>query len=503
MIIAPDAPLWVPNPPRIMFLDDPTQALVNEMFTQWARKNPRNITRLLYFEGRTRLKDLRIAIPPHLVDKLEVVMGWPEKAVYEVANRVQWQGINSPDGSQDPFELSEVLFENRFAAEFPQLEASALSQSVAFMSVTPGDPSNQEPAALIMSHSALWATGLWDVRRRGFKAAMFISEVDDLGRPTSMTIMLPQEFLLCQNPGGDGAWFVANRIPNRIGRVPFEMFPYRPVLDRPFGKSRIDRVVMSLTDRAVRAGSRLEVHSELFSAIKLILLGADENTFKDSAGNDIPLWSFYMGRMNWLTRDEDGELPNIEQIAAQSPQPHIDVLKELASEFSGHTGVPLTELGVSQDNPESAAARDMARLSIVMAAQRTREAWETSLVRTFESAVMIRNNLTTPPDGFHQLSMSWGDADAPSRAAKAAAGAQQVAADPVLQGTDVGLELLGLTPDQIRRVREETRRANAPGVLSQLLNRAPAAPAAQPGEPAAQPPAPAAQQAEVTGDNQG
>ncbi|MBN8883408.1 MAG: phage portal protein [Salana multivorans] len=454
--------------PQVVGLDHSTQNACDKLFAQWSQHLPRNVERELYLDAKNKLKDFRVAIPPQLVDALSVVMGWPEKAVYEMANRIVFERFLGADGDRDPFGLSRVLYENRFEVEFPQLVASSLAQSTAFLSTTPGDVASGEPRVLIMSHSAMWATGLWDNRRRAISAGLLIGEIDQLGSPIAFTLALPQEWVVCRK-GGRG-WYVDDVIRNRLGRPGLEHLPYRPTLNRPFGRARIDRVVMSLTDRAVRTGARLDVHAEMFSALKLILLGVGEDAFRDQAGNPIPMWSFYMGRANTLEKDEDGDLPQVMKIAAESPEPHIAVMRQLASEFSGHTGVPLSALGVASESPESADSKQMAREDNINDAEKQHVIYGATLKRVAENVVMIRDGLAEAPREVAEMTTRWRRADRPTLVSIADAGSKQVSmlSDEQKQ-TEVALELLGLEPDQISRMQQEVRRAASRAALDRVL----------------------------------
>lgn len=474
------------TPPQVYGLDGPTQELVTELLTQWRNKVPRNIERTIYLDGKNRLKDLKIALPPQLIDALEVVVGWPEKAVYDLADRIVLERIVGPTDDADPFGIAHILHANRFASEFPQATASSLALSTSFVSVTPGDVTAGEPEQLIMFHSAMWATGLWDRRLRGFRAALVINELDAIGTPVAFTVFLPTETLVCRK---GKTWYLADRIPNPIGRVPVEQLPFRPDLDRPFGRARIDRKVMSLTDRGMRAGARLEVHAEMFTTIKLLLMGADDDILLDQNGNKVPLWSFLMGRLNTLSKDEDGDIPKVEKIAAESPQPHIEVIRQLAADFSGHTGVPLGSLGIAADNPESAQAKTVAREDVVTTAEKQQTIYTGSLHRTMENLVMLREGLTEPPRELLDLHFKWRRPDRSTSAALADAGAKQVSSVPSLAESEVGLELLGLTPDQIERHMSEMRRAKSSETLERI--RLSSAPAAASSTEAAEPTGPA------------
>lgn len=451
--------------PRVSGLDVYSQNRLDELWMQWVRKLPRNTERLMYLDGRNKLKDLRVAIPPQLKDSLDVVMGWAEKAVSEPANRTVFEGMVGADGLPDPLAVSGMLYENRFDVEFPQAVRAALTYSCAFVSTMPGDVASGQPSVVLSFHSAMWATGLWDRARRALSAGLLVNDVDALGYPKRFTLLLADETLVCEKlPGG---WHVTWRSRNRLGRVGLELMPWIPELDRPFGRSRIDRRVMSLVDRAVRAGARLDVHSELFSAMKLILLGVEDEVFKDESGRTVPLWDWYMGRFNTLSSDENGDVPKLEQIRAESPEPHIATMRQLASEFSGHTGVPLGALGIAQDNPESADAKNVAREDIVFAVEQEQRVLNHVLSRSFANMVAIRDGVERSADELAKIEFLWRRPDRASTAALADAGLKQVDAAG-LRGTRVGMRMIGMTQAQIAQADEELRRMSAGKLLDRL-----------------------------------
>src|SRR5699024_6607000 len=131
---------------------------------------------------------------------------------------------------------------------------------------------------------------------------------------------------------------------------------------------------------------------------------------------------------NTLNRDEEGELPKLEKISAESPEPHIATMRQLASEFSGHTGVPLGSLGVAQDNPESADAKNVAREDMVFMVEQQHIIYTHALRRVFGNAVMLRDGLTGVPDELLTAEFAWRRPDRASQAANADAGMKQVAA---------------------------------------------------------------------------
>jgi hypothetical protein len=451
--------------PQVVGLDFSIQRVLDECWDQLLCKQPRNFERTVYLDGLNKLKDLAVSIPPQLVNSLNVVSGWAEKAVTEPANRTVFEGVLGADGNEDPFGLNEILFANRFASEFPQAVKSSMALSCSFLSVTPGDVQSGEPDALYMFHSAAHSTGLWDRRRRALKAGLVLNDVDDLGRPVMLTLLLPDVTLTAVKRSN--GWFVEDSRANPLGHVGLHLLPLAPDLDRPFGRARIDRRVMSLVDRAVRNGARLDVHSEMFSAMKLVLLGADERTFLDTAGNPIPLWNWSMSRLNAISRDEEGEIPELEQVRAESPEPHIATMRQLASEFSGHTGVPLGSLGIAQDNPESADAKNVAREDIVFLVEQQHTYYGDALLRAFSDAVTIRDGVAPSVADLMAVELQWRRPDRASRAAMADAGMKQVTTAG-LEGTRVAMELVGLSAGQIRRAEVDRQRGQVSTLVDSL-----------------------------------
>lgn len=452
--------------PQVPELLEFEQDTLNELWGQWAAKLPRNIERKIYWDFQNKLKDFKVSIPPQLSERLNVVSGWAGKAVSEPANRTIWEGLIGPDGDTNPVDLEPLLEANDFRVEFPQAVRAAMAHSTAFVSATKGIEAAGEPPAVIQFHSAMYATGLYERRKRALRAGLVIHQTDELGRPTLFTLMLPYENVTITHTG-TGWQFVDAPQPHTLGRVALDQLPTTPDLDRPFGRARIDRVVMSIVDRAVRGGSRLDVHSEMFSAMKLILLGVGEEAFHDENGDALPLWSWYSGRLNTLNRDEEGELPQLEKIAAESPEPHIATMRQLASEFSGHTGVPLGSLGIAQDNPESADAKNVAREDMIFMVEQQHNVYTSALRRAFGNAVMLRDGLSEVPAELLDAEFAWRQPDRASKAALADAGAKQVQSAG-LEGTRVGMRMIGMTQHQIEQAMNEKRRANSQQLLERL-----------------------------------
>ena len=454
-------------PSYVQGVDDKNIDLLARLIMQWQDKRARNRLKTDYWNGKHKLDHIGFSIPPAL-RKLEEVVGWPAKAVQAHAERCMFDGFVSKNDSDDPYGIQRTLIDNRFDIELPMAITSTMVHSCAFISVTLGEVKDGEPEVLVTPQSAQWASGIWNPRTRALDAAFAVNRADDYGRPTEMTLYTTDRIIVLRHVAGN--WRLANERSHGLNRVPVEPLVYRPTLERPFGSSVISRPVMSITDDAVRTVLRSETSAEFYSAPQYLLLGADPDSFKDDAGNPIPVWEFIIGRINLLSKDEDGDVPKIEQISQQSVQPHIDQLRELACRFSGETNVPVSSLGVVTDNPSSAEAMHAAEKDLVIDCAAATRVFGAALRRVGQDIVMMRSDGPNEMDDeLATLTARWRNPALPSVIDAGDAMVKLIGAFPWMAETTVALEEVGFTDEQITRLLAEKRRNQNRNTLDALL----------------------------------
>lgn len=455
-------------PSYVQGVDDKNIGLLARLIMQWQAKRARNRLKTDYWNGKHKLDHIGFSIPPAL-RKLEEVVGWPAKAVQAHAERCMFDGFVSKNDSDDPYGIQRTLIENRFDIELPMAITSTMVHSCAFISVTPGEVKAGEPEVLVTPQSAQWASGIWNPHTRALDAAFAVNSVDDYGRPTEMTLYTTDRILVLSYVAGN--WRLTNETSHGLNRVPVEPLVYRPTLERPFGSSVISRPVMSITDDAVRTVLRSETSAEFYSAPQYLLLGADPDSFTDDDGNPIPVWEFIMGRINLLSKDEDGDVPKLEQISQQSVQPHIEQLRELACRFSGETNVPVSSLGVVTDNPSSAEAMHAAEKDLVIDCAAATRVFGAALRRVGQDIVMMRSDGPNEMDDeLATLTARWRNPALPSVIDAGDAMVKLIGAFPWLAETTVALEEVGFTDEQITRLLAEKRRNQAMSSFTQTAS---------------------------------
>lgn len=421
------------------------------LFAEWAAKYPRNLLRSNYRNMKIRVKPTG-NIPEEAIARVEAVSDWPEKAVTALAERSVFEGFVTPGETQDPFELSALLDANRFDLELPQAIDSTYTHSCAFITTANGDVQSGEPEVLIMAREALWSVAKWDKRRRVVASAMSITSTDDDGQPSHLDVFLPDVVLsLTRRPSG--SW-VAERRANPLGEVLVEPLAYKPSLDRPFGHSRINRAVTNATDRALLTIIRSEIASDFYAVPRMYALGVTEDAF--SRGK----WNAAIDRWFAITRDEDGQMPSVGQFPQMTMQPLTEQYRTIATQFSGATGVPVSNLGIVTDNPPSAEALYADDRRIVSTARTQNRVFGAALKRVAQRTVRLRDGGEVTPE-LAQIDTSWANPAFTSPTTSAAALSQLASVFPWLSESDVALEFAGFSQAEITRLKADKSRYEA------------------------------------------
>lgn len=452
---------------RLPGLSDDEFRLLNRLLEQIDKKASRNRLRTAYYDGKHLARQVSSVMPPQYAS-LAMVLGWSAKAVDLLADRCNLDSFVWADGDLDSLGADEVWDDNQLGSEINALLVSSLIHSVAFLINTEGDEG--EPDSLISIKDALSATGDWNVRSRKLDNLLSIHARDDQSRPTSLALYLDGETITGTKV--DGKWTVERQF-HPFG-VPAEPLPFRPRIGRPFGSSRISRPAMSAHDMALRTIIRMEGHADVFSYPEMWLLGGDASIMKNSDGSLKNSWQIMLGRIKAVPDNLEADSPElarpeVKQFQAASPTPHIEQLKLQAALFSNETNIPLNSfMPGDMANPSSAESYIADREDLIALAETATDNWAPALRRTMMRALAIKNGLTEIPAEWKSIATKWRSPVHLSRASVADAGSKTIAAVPWLAETSVGLELLGLTDQQIDRALSEKRRAGGRQVMQTI-----------------------------------
>lgn len=443
-----------PNPPGLTAYE---RDCLDRLYEVWSTKLGRNQLKKKYYRAKNSLKDLGISLPPKLKN-METALGWPAKAVDMLAARSKFDGFvysGEVDG------IDGILRANNFNLLYNQAVTSELVHSCSFVTVSMGGGYG-EPPIIVSAYSAETAAGIWDSRRKRLECGMTVVEVDDKTKMPTWINLYTDEAVIEMHK--EGAGWVAQRLVHAQGRPLMEALVYKPELDRPMGKSRITRTVMSITDSAVRTALRTELSAEYYTSPQRYFLGVDESLFKDK-----DKWEFYVGSIAALTRDENGDVPQVGQFPQMSMQPHTDYMRSLAALFAGETNIPVNALGIIHDNPSSAEAIRAAENYLIIDAQDLNDTNGHALRNIGLLIHAVKNGTTVDrlSEEEASLTVKWRNPSLPSVVSQADAIMKHVTAIPWLAETEVALEELGYDESQRSRLLSDKKRIMAQAALEQ------------------------------------
>lgn len=448
-------------PVRVEGLGKNDLATFKRLCKVWEDKKQRNELKTKYYSMKNRLKDLGIAVPPELV-QTQTVIGWPAKAVDYLSARSIFDGfVFTADGIGD--KLNAIMNENNFGITYHQATTSELVHSCSFITVSKGGKG--EPGVIVSAYSATNAAAEYDYRRKRIKDGFVIVDKDEDGNPTAINMYTDEAVHEIRK---NGAKWSSTKKPHKQGRPLMEPMVYRPSLDRPFGKSRINRAVMSITDSAVRTALRTEVSAEFFTSPQKYLLGAESTIFEDKTH-----WDAYLGAIMAVSKDEDGDVPKFGQLAQMSMQPHVDYMRSLAARFAGETAIPVSSLGVIHDNPSSAEAIYAAKEDLIMEADSLNKTNGSALrnVGTLVIAILQDKAIADLTDEERSIKANFRNPAMPSIVSQADAMCKIAAVAPWIAETDVFLEELGFDEAQRDRLMSDKRKIGAGSIVSAIKDK--------------------------------
>lgn len=435
-------------------LDSEEAALIKTMTGNIEKLKSRNQLRTLYLDGERSLRragKLGVTMPPQL-GQLETVIGWPAKAIEVLDNRLELEGFVNQDASDLREDIAQVIKENHLIAEAPQAHVASMTHGVSFNTISEGG--DGEPEVVIRTRPATEATAIWDPRARRVAAGLTLNKGYTTEKPSITLWMRDRTLTLTMN----GNRVEGVRTPHTLGRAPMVMMPYRPSLSRPYGVSRISRPLMDLTDGAARTVTRMEATAEAFSFPRIWATGVEKEDFEEET------FKIYLNRLLALGADEEGNHPKLGEFAAASPEPHIALLRSLATMAAGEMSVPVNELGIIHDNPSSADAIRAAESSLVKLAERVigvyAYAWE-------ETVRMVQLTLDGRPDpALLGIKAKFRNPATPTSAAAAQSVMSLISVGALPAQDRITWELLGYDETTILRLEAARNRQQGLSVLA-------------------------------------
>ena len=443
---------------RIPDLSEDETVTLNVLAKQLKDKAPHNRKRSDLYDGKSALRQVGTIIPPQY-QRLGLALGWTAKGVDGLARRCTLDDMVWAKGDLDSLGFSELRDSNFLMSELSQGRTDSLIHGVSYLITTKGG--DDEPRALIHAKDALNATGEWNNRKRRLDNLLSVTS-RQANKITGFVLYLDGETVNADLI--DGKWQVDRA--EHPWHVPADPLVYKPRTSKRMGRSRITRAAISHQYAALRELVRLEAHMDVFTIPQLILLGANEAMFKNADGSYKASWQIALGRALAIPDDEEAPAgsdgrADVKHITAQSPAPHLADLNALAKLEAREYDLPDSDFAMTDfANPTGADSYTASRENLIAEAEGATDDWSVPIRNSVARALAIQNGVSEIPAEWASIDTKWRSPMYLSKAAEADAGAKQVAAGPEwLKETRVGMELLGLSTQQIDRALSERKQS--------------------------------------------
>lgn len=335
------------------------------------QKRTRVLTRYKYYNMKNVTKDLSGVIPDKFL-WLRPVLGWCAKAADSIADRVVLEGFEN-----DGLGIGKIYELNSMNVLTDSSIISAVISSCSFIYVFMGDDDYPRLQSIDGSN----ATGIIDPTTRMLTEGYAVLERDNGGTPKTEAYFTPEGTWIYRKGTKKSA-----KYDNPTDYALLVPVIHRPDPTRPFGRSRISRACMSLTDSAIRTLKRSEVSAEFYSFPQKYILGLD------SDAEQFDKWQATISSLLQFDKDSEGDHPVLGQFQQQSMAPYNDQLRTIASVFAGETGLTLDDLGFSTQNPTTEEAIRASHETLRRSAKKAQRDMSSGFLNAGYLAACLRDN---------------------------------------------------------------------------------------------------------------
>lgn len=451
---------------RVEGLPEEEQGMLNNLVKIYNYHLSANARKRRYYNGRISLQEVNLGIAlPHSMSKLDIGCSWGAKTVDVLAGRSMFDGFVAENGRSTDT-MTQIVKRNRLISEYAKACRDELLYGCTFAALS-GEPDN----AVIRFYSPQCAAGSWNNEKGRIDCGMAFQDAmkdeSDINW-SPMYVNLYTDTDTWELSRETGHW-VAEEYKHDFGRPLMEPMIWNASSDKPFGQSRIKGPIRRLIQGYVRTIANATIGLEFATSPQKYLLGVTDEQFEQIMDNK---FRQYVGSIiASTTNTETGEKPDFGQLAQGSIEPHVQMLRILATQFSAATGLTVTDTGVVNDaNPTSSDAILAQSQTLVSLAEQLNAGNSDSLYQISQMALAIESG-TTPdalPDEDKTIVAHFKNPAMPSVAVTADAAIKIASARSEFASTDTFLEMIGFDQADIRRIKAQEARVRGQQLLQNL-----------------------------------
>lgn len=418
-----------------------------------------------YYDGKITLGEVNLGIAlPRNIGRLEIGCAWGAKTVDVLAARSMFDGFVNQNGDEAK-SMDRIMRRNRMVAEYAKATKEELKYGSVYAAVsgTAGD-------ARIRFYSPMCAAASWDNQKGAIDSGFVFEDLrkdesDIEWSPTHVNFYTDSEIWQLERKG---AKWSATPYRHDFGKPLMVPLVWDATHDKPMGQSRLKEPIRRLIQGYVRTVANATIGLEFATSPQKYLLGITDEQYDALVDEK---FKQYVGSILLSTSNPDtGQNPVYGQLNQGSIEPHIQMLRMLATQFSAATGLTVTDTGVINDaNPTSSDAILAQSQTLVAMAQQLNNSNADALYQISQMALAIE--LGTTPDGLSDddkdIVAHFKNPAMPSVAVTADAAIKIASAREGFSSTDTFLEMIGFDQADIRRIKAQEQRARGAKILAE------------------------------------
>ena len=445
------------NPFNVEGLPEREAEMLDECLKIFEAHKGNNAEKNKYYEGKISLNEVNLGIAlPEGMKKLEIGCAWGAKAVDVLASRSKFDGFVDIYGSQAK-DMDQILTSNNLLFEYIKACRDELKFGCTFSTLS----YNKEYGCKIRFHSPMTSAASWNGEKGRIKCGFaIIDTVEDESQKSTWVAKIVNFYTdlatwVIEREDGSDNWS-AKAYPHKMKRPLMEPLIWNATSIKPFGRSRIKEPIRRLIQGYVRTMANASIALEFSTAPQKYLLGLTDEQADTLVGSK---FKQYVGSIiGATTNPETGEKPTFGQLQQGTLNPHIEMMRMLATQFSAATGLSVTDTGIVNDaNPTSSEAIIAQEQTLINMAEELNKGNGEALRNIALMALAISNHksLEDLPDNQKGIVAHFQNPARPSLSVTADAAMKIAASREGFPKTDVFLEMVGFEQSDIRRIKSQ------------------------------------------------
>lgn len=456
---------------KIYGLPSVEEVKLRKLIKLWDNHKSSNDKKNRYYGGHVRLSDVNLGIAlPNGLNSLEIGCEWGAKTVDVLAARSMFDGFVSSNGKNNDL-LQKIMSDNRLISEYMKACKDQLKYGCTFATLS----ADEDIGCKIRFHSPLTASAIWNGEKGRIDCGLAIIDTkidnkDQTYKPSHVNLYTDTDIWELTKISDSNEW-KAEKFPHIMGRPLMEPLVWNATSDKPFGRSRIKEPVRRLIEGYVRTVANASIALEFSTTPQKYLLGITDEQY-DALINE--KFKTYVGSIIAGTTNPDtGQTPEFGQLSQGTLEPHVQMLRMLATQFSAATGLTVTDTGVVNDaNPTSSDAILAQSQTLVLLAEQlnTTNSDALKVIARMAQAIVRGVELDKLTDEEESIVPHFKNPAMPSASVTADAAVKIASVRPNFSQTDTFLEMVGFDQADIRRINAQEQRSRGTQVLSEEFN---------------------------------